>query len=380
MKNLFLLLMTVLFIGCVGKFPTEFNNIRSSDVRVLDFMYEPADAAPGDTVVVKAVFGGKRITLPDVKWKTSFNVTNYLYGIIDKALNINPINVVPIEEKFSDNTTCIKFTFEIPANIMYNSTSIPEDWITVLPKDVRSKIPASFSKLSKAKMLSVIDSLMKLDPKTIKKLAENDTSLNITLQLMCQLLTVKVRLIADVKNTYQTISDYSVRYNSRLKETGLVYVNNNPVIDSLGIYKVPGKRKNYSPSENIHEFIRLDVPKDQEKTILIDKEYSYFVKVFSKNYDTLKTIDGKRQLEQFFTLWLYQLDDAEIQDLTLNKFMHLEGDLLMATLIPPSDEKIKKFTIWCQVADGREGLVTNEVNRPIGSSLIEGHGRFAYMK
>ncbi len=380
MKNLFLLLMTVLFIGCVGKFPTEFNNIRSSDVRVLDFMYEPADAAPGDTVVVKAVFGGKRITLPDVKWKTSFNVTNYLYGIIDKALNINPINVVPIEEKFSDNTTCIKFTFEIPANIMYNSTSIPEDWITVLPKDVRSKIPASFSKLSKAKMLSVIDSLMKLVPKTIKKLAENDTSLNITLQLMCQLLTVKVRLIADVKNTYQTISDYSVRYNSRLKETGLVYVNNNPVIDSLGIYKVPGKRKNYSPSENIHEFIRLDVPKDQEKTILIDKEYSYFVKVFSKNYDTLKTIDGKRQLEQFFTLWLYQLDDAEIQDLTLNKFMHLEGDLLMATLIPPSDEKIKKFTIWCQVADGREGLVTNEVNRPIGSSLIEGHGRFAYMK
>ena len=131
--------MTVLFIGCVGKFPTEFSNIRSSDVRVLDFMYEPADAAPGDTVVVKAVFGGKRITLPDVKWKTSFNVTNYLYGIIDKALNINPINVVPIEEKFSDNTTCIKFTFEIPSNIMYNSTSIPEDWITVLPKDVRIK-------------------------------------------------------------------------------------------------------------------------------------------------------------------------------------------------------------------------------------------------
>ena len=84
-----------------------------------------------------------------------------------------------------------------------------------------SKIPASLSKLSKAKMLSVVDSLMKLDPKTIKKLAEKDTSLNITLQLMCQLLTVKVRLIADVKNAYRTISDYSVRYNTRLKETGI---------------------------------------------------------------------------------------------------------------------------------------------------------------
>ncbi len=383
MKNIYLLLIAIFFAGC-GNFPTEFSNIRSSDVRVLDFMYEPAEAAPGDTVVVKAVFGGKRITLSDVSWKISYNVVSNLYGSIDTAFNIKPLDAVPVEENFSDNTTCIKFSFVIPSKIMYTSSAIPENWITALPEDARKKIPESLSKLTKSEMLSYVERLMTLDPQNVKLPAAQDTSLSSTLPLMCQLLTVKVRLFAYVKNAYRIKSDYSVRYNNRLKETGIVYVNNNPIIDSVGIYKVPGNRKNYDASENIHQFIRLDIPKDQEKTILIDNGYSYFVKVFSNNFDTLNTIDGifnsKRQIEQFFTTWFYQLDSAEIKDLSLNEFMHLEGDSLMSTLIPPSDGKIKKFTIWCQIADGMNGLITNEVNRPFGSSLIEVHGRFEYTK
>ena len=126
------------------------------------------------------------------------------------------------------------------------------------------------------------------------------------------------------------------------------------------------------------------MPKDQEKTILIDKGYSYFVKVFSKNLIHLKlsmefliaNVNWSNFLLSGFINWMM----LKYKTSTLNKFMHLEGDSLMSTLIPPSDEKIKKFTIWCQVADGMKGLVTNEVNRPIGSSLIEGHGRFEYTK
>ena len=381
MKYLVLFIIAILMVGC-SPFPTEFSNIRSSDLRVLDFIYEPAEAAPGDTVHVKAIFGGKAIRPTDIDWKISFDVVKNLYGTIDTALNIMPLNSVPVEESFSNNTTCMKFSFVIPPNIMYTSSSIPENWTSLIPQNLLDTIPEVYKRVSKTDMLSLVENLSKIDPPFLAGVIAADTNLSKSIPVLCQLLSVKIRLFAKIQNSLRVESNYSVRYNSKLKETGVVYVNNNPKIDSIGIYKVPGTKTKYNPAEKNHEFIRLDVPKAQEKTVVIDKDFSYFVNVFASNPDTIQTIDGiitgETRPEQFFTTWFYQLDSSEVKDLSLNDFMHIKGDTLMATITPPTKESIKTFTIWSQVYD--DNGYSNVINRPQGSSLIEVHGRFEYTK
>ena len=46
------LLGITLLIGC-AEFPTAYSRIEPEKVRLLDFIYEPAEAAPGDTVLLK---------------------------------------------------------------------------------------------------------------------------------------------------------------------------------------------------------------------------------------------------------------------------------------------------------------------------------------
>ena len=69
-----------LFISCIS-FPTSYDRIEPDKVRLLDFIYEPAEAAPGDTVSVKAIFSGKKIMPEDLTWKISYTVVTNLYGV-----------------------------------------------------------------------------------------------------------------------------------------------------------------------------------------------------------------------------------------------------------------------------------------------------------
>jgi hypothetical protein len=224
--------------------------------------------------------------------------------------------------------------------------------------------------MTKSQLLSFVDNLSAIDPLVLAK----DSIPKGAIPLLCQYLSIKVRLFADVKKEYLIQSDYSVRYNSRFKETGLVYVNNNPRIDSIGIYKVPGKRTKYDTSENIHEFIRLDVPVGHEKSLLIDGGYSYFVNVFTSKPDMYQSLTRALKTEDLDCQWFYQLDTIETAGLTINDYMHVSGDSLMAVFVPPASSKITTFTVWSQVYD----VMKNVINAPKGSSLIEGRGRFEY--
>jgi hypothetical protein len=385
--RLVLLLLVAVMFGC-SQFPTEFSNVTNGDVRVLDFIYEPAEAAPGDTVHVKAIFGGKPVTPQDIDWKVSFNVVSNVYGT-DTAFDVKSLGMKPVLDSFSENTSCLKFSFVVPSDIMHTSGAIPQDWKSIIPN--KDAVPPEFSNLTKTQLLTAVEELIKTDQNKLRSAADSLPEYRASIALLCQFLTVKLRIFADVKNDYEIVSDYSVRYNSVLKNSGIVYENYNPRIDSIGIYKVPGTRTLYNPAENIHEFIRLDMPKGKENTVLIDKGYTYFVNVFASNADTFQTLKDiyadtmskesliKKPLttEQFYTTWFYQLNSDEVKDLGINDFMHVNGgDTLMATLIPPSDQKIVDFTIWSTVKD--DIGMSNVVNRPMGSSLIEVHGKFAY--
>jgi hypothetical protein len=198
--------------------------------------------------------------------------------------------------------------------------------------------------------------------------------------VICQMLTVEFRLFADIKNDYLIRSDYSVRYNSFFHDVPGVFVtvNNNPRIDSIGIYKVPGDLTEYNPLENKHEFFRIDTKSGPEKTIIIDKDYSYFVRVFTNLPDTTRTLtdlsNGGYHTENLYTKWFFAMDSVEMSGISTDDYMNIKGDEMIESLLPPAKEKIKKFTIWVQVYDS----MIDEILRPSGSQIMEARGVFSY--
>lgn len=305
MKLIIIICSVIFLIGC-SDFPTKYQRIDTSEYRVLDFVYEPAEAAPGDTVRVKAIFAGKKITPADIDWKVSFNVVQNRYGSTDTAFDLKPVNPLPIESHFSDKTTCMEFSIVIPSDIMYKSGGIPENWSALIPSDYQYIVPAEYRGLSKSQVLDTLGSLLNLNPAILGFLVVAKPELKETIPLFCQFLSVRVRLFADIRNDHLVESDYTVRYNSHFKAVpGIdVAVNTNPRIDSIGICKVAGNVTDYNSEENRHEFFRLDVPVGQERTILIEKDHSYFVRVFTNAPDTTRTLvdvmNGTSQPEQLY--------------------------------------------------------------------------------
>ena len=129
-KNIYI--VALLFLGC-STFPTSYNRIESDKVRLIDFIYEPSEAAPGDTVTIKAIFSGKEITPEELSWKVSTRVVKNIYGM-DTAFDIHPLQYKTEQCYFSDNTSCISVEMVIPEDILYQSPMIPDDWQSGLPR------------------------------------------------------------------------------------------------------------------------------------------------------------------------------------------------------------------------------------------------------
>jgi hypothetical protein len=366
-----------LLVGC-SSFPTEFENVQKDEYRVLDFIYEPAEAAPGDTVHVKAVFAGKHITPADINWKMSFNVVTNMYGSTDTAFDFKPFTVR--ETSFSNATTCMEWSFVIPENIMYTSGGIPDNWVSLIPTEFRDAIPSTYLKLTKSQMIDTMAVLASVNPQILQSIALANPGIAEIVPFMCQFLTVKVRINGQIKNDYLIESNYSVRYNNVFADAPAlgVRVNHNPEIDSVGIYKVKGTVKEFDSTIKTYTFYRIDTPDDQNQIITIDKDYTYFVEVFTNKPDSSRSLldvqRGTLKPEKYFTQWYFAMDSSESADVNYTKYMNIGGDDQNEVLIPPASGKIKKFTIWAQVYDN----FANEMNRPLGSMLIEGHGVFEY--
>ena len=380
-RNILLLLLMGLCVAGCSDFPTMFDRIDSDKLRLLDFIYEPADAAPGDTVTVRAIFAGKEVTAPEIDWNISFNVIQNVYGS-DSAFDKKPLSMLPVEQsEFSGATSCISVRFKIPEDVMYTSGGVPENWSNGVPHYMRNEIPSEFRSLSKSQILNSFDSLAAMvettDPAILQQMVEMNPDLD-KVSALLQFLTIKIRLFADIGSQLRIESDYSVRYNSRMKNMPGVYMNNNPdKIDSIGILKVPGTINSYTVSENNHTFF----PFEDSATIKIEKGYSYFVAIFpsKSSIDMARSLEnaitGTSQQEKLMTQWFFALDPDETSDISPNDFMNIVNMRgLVAHLLPPAKGQIKKFTIWCHLYDE---LMT-ELNRPQGSYLYEIHGTFEY--
>jgi hypothetical protein len=366
MTKLLLIILITLIAGC-SEFPTSFDRIEKSELRVLDFIYNPPEAAPGDTVQVKAVFAGKKVYLADIDWKISYNLINNVYGT-DTAFDIVPLPVTPVENYFSKNTTCISFSFIVPEDIIAKHGQIPANWWELVPAEVSDSIPAEFKSISKNQILSTMENAS--IPGTAE--AQNPVLLSY-LPLVSQLFTVQMQLLAEIKNDFTIESKYSVRYNSRLKKNpGItIEVNHNNRIDSVGVYKVPGELKKYDPSAMIHTFNRVDGTYGDNDTLLIDKGYSYFLRVFTQAPERTQSVqnvlDGSSQDEVVIPVWFFEQNENEIKDVSPNDYFEFGNGDTLVQMFPPGNGSIKTITIWTQILD----MLINERYRPEGSSLIE---------
>ncbi|MFP4015231.1 MAG: hypothetical protein ACLFVQ_14175 [Chitinispirillaceae bacterium] len=361
--------------GC-SSFPTVYDRIDSDEFRLLDFMYEPAEAAPGDTVTLRAVFAGKSIkSVDNIDWRLSCQVMVNEYGR-DTAYDYRPLEKEPVSYSFSDNTQSVAFKFKIPDNAISNSDAIPDNWVELVPNHLRNELPEELTSLSKTDLINLIELCAEGN-------VPFDPAIQDILPAMLQFLTVRVRIRANVPGEHAIVSNYSVRYNSRFASQYQVPVNRNPVIDSAGVYKVKGNNLVVFDSTLEHEFIRLYGPDEggeDTSTLFIENGYTYFMAAFTNNVDSTLSMEAATgnagwMKESHNTLWYYHLDPEETDGVSHTKYMNIVNDnALIVQLLPPLDRRITRFTVWLEVNDS----VLNEMFRPRGSALKEYYCKFEY--
>jgi len=357
--------------GC-EQFSTSYQRIDDSEFRMLKYIWEPTDAAPGDTITLTAVFAGKRKDdlRNDLDWLVSFNVIRDLFG------NTTVVDSDPFNAKwewrpvvFSPNTQAIEFKIQVPDSIVRKSASIPEDWADALPAQLKNALPAGFASMTKTQIVDTIE--FYADTQNIKNIRPEIAGALIPI---LQYFTVPMRVFTKMREPgrlpHTIVSTQYIRYNNRFKKIG-VPVNNIPIVDKVVVYKVKGDVSSIDDKSGVTiadstTFIGNDT------VITVEKGYSYFLDAISNNIDTSVTMNGNKILEKHRIYRQFQLDKNEIAGIHHSKYMtvnNLNGKITM-----PADKNITKFIFWLTVYDE----VQNERLRPPGETLVERSGRLEY--
>jgi len=386
MIKLFLLFVFTGIISC-SEFSSSYERIENDRIRLLDFMYEPAEAAPGDTVLVKALFAGKEITSDDISWRASFKVAMNSNGA-DTAFDEEPLDCTIQPYNFSERTSCVALRFVIPKNCILESPAIADDWVASLPQQLRATLPEEIANLSRTELISMVDSLSTIISKADAQEQELLVSLlpvdiAAALPLFMQLLTVKIRLYADVSRSHRIKSDYSVSFAPRIEKVPGISItrNHNPQVDSIGLYIVKGSNlTRLDRTGDGTEYVTLSRGNDSAITIERKKGCTYFLEAFVHNRDSVRTLydivkNEPASTEELTAEWFFELKESESENVKVNDMMNVfPVNDLTAVLYLPLDTAISHFTIWVQVTDSK----MNVYNRSQGSTVFEFNGTFTY--
>ena len=394
MKNILLMtLMTAAIIfmiaGC-EQFSATYQRIDDAEFRLLDFIFEPADASPGDTVALTAVFAGKKADDLDkyIDWSISFNVVRDLLFGAATVIDSMPLEKVANKQIYAShpywpNAQAVAFRIPIPKDIMRNSPQIPDRWTDILPPSVADAIPAEFASMTKNQIIDTLESFLENPYGALGGGGLSAQNADYLPRLL-QIFSVPIRVAAKINepgrlphavHSYQTI-----RYNRSLSEkAGIrgIPVNYNPYIDSIVAYKVEGENISGEISGLKRTTTRLCINCDN--VIKIEGGYTYFLRAFSdsRTDSSLTTSGGERVEEKHYSYWQFQLDSKEAGGVHHSGYMDIGTDIGSGNinkLTPPSDKRITKFTLWVTVKDE----VIGELNRPEASALAEVSGRFEY--
>jgi hypothetical protein len=382
----------LIFMTCT-EFSTSYQSIDEGEFRMLNFMFSPADIAPGDSATLIAVFAGKKKDLRnDIDWRVSFNVAVNNYGM-ETAVGSDPIDKHGrlVNRTFSKNTQTIAFRFKIPENIVRKSASIPENWTDMLPPYIRSALPKEFTSTTKNQMIDFIEK--RLEDIGNGDYVYEDYMHDIRLlPALLQFFTVPIIITANVKNEgrqHKIQCSHSVRYNRHFNHYlgDYIPVNRNPRIDSVLVHKVKGDNIMRFDNPGGKQYTSFNLDFSDTTEIIIEDGYSYFLEWYSNPFDQTLTMDaallaaaphlGSTYVtkEKHYAYWQFQMDKNEKKNVPFNKQMDIDNVLgRNSRLIVPKDKSIKNVTLWATVRDE----VINEKLRPRGSTLGEYQVRFVY--
>lgn len=398
-----------MFAGC-GGWPSEFEQIKGDQPRMLDMVYRNvsagpdqfgrylAEAAPGDTVEVDAFFSGEEIR--SITWLVSYDVRMGDYGTGDTALNYQPLELLPGDEDPGfPRARDIAFRFVVPDSLLEVGVY---RLLSMLPPEVADQIPDS-----------IVGSLVTgVEPEQLAVLlgqAMGSESQD-TLFKALQLLTTPVRILAVVNDFYRFRSDFMVRMH-RFFEGSYPYIhtNRNPTVRFVGIVKMkrPEPDRDYvgslRPSDTVF-VLASELSYIPERyfgdpgallftdTLLVDTGYVYAgvtdtgVFWYTDTRDTATSLtftpNGTGagpgyEPEIYRSQWFVQHSpdqEAVVSEKDLISIFTTGG--ATTPISPARDTAITEATLWVQVYDEFLG----EFQRPSGSSLREVHVNFQYTK
>ncbi len=345
-----------------------------------------------------------------------------IYGT-DTALDISPLQFEEVTNtQFSSHTKTFTIKFKIPDSVMYTSSYIQEpiidSVIESIAGDIDIGVPITREVLVYlleyyAVNALVWDSLMNLEmaliengndtAKALQQIHQIDSILKAddpfyelfamgakdNLAALLQLFSIKIVLFAEPEGAYKIRSDYTVRYNSKF--VGLsgvpIYVNTNPQVDFVGVYKVKGadlQSFDTTIHDQPYELLRLFGPADSTDsvtTIIIDKGYSYFFTAASSGFDSAISMEAAFQqkfataTETHYYQWYFQHDSTEIGGVDAYDFLKLNNEFTNTVILnPPKDAKASSFVLWAEVWDN----FFNEMTHPMASMVKEVRGRFTF--
>lgn len=363
--SIFFLSTVILTITGCEQFETSYERIDHNEFRMLDFIYEPADIAPGDSVTLTAVFAGKNVGDLDsyLDWWISFSVIRDIFGnttVVDSGrLDVDTMSRRYYTD-FSPNTQAISLRFKIPEDIVRTSPSIPPRWTDMLPLNIVNQLPQELREMTKDEVVDSIESGSEIvNP--------------ITLQLFTVPIRISARMQTPGKLPHTIVSNHSVRYNSRFADNPAIPINTNPVIDSVVVYKIRGELAYGSLRDTVgRTFTKITLDNTGEKEIVVESGYSYFLEGITSNIDRIMTMDGRWTDEKHLSYRQFMLHPEEAGRVHHSKYIDINNQSGQITM--PTDRRITQFIFWITVTD--EAM--NERLRPQGSALAEVSGRFVY--
>jgi hypothetical protein len=388
--------LSAILAGCAD-FPTSYERIGEGEIRVLDFTYEPAEAAPGDSITLTAIIAGESIG--PIDWNVSWNVVTDKYGT-ETAINYQPLQYIDVQAPDFSSARTTSIRFRIPEDLLEQSAGIPDNWIDAFPLSAQQAIPDSLKSIPKQTLLQALalfaakarawDSLVKTNPAvedSLMDLPEYRLYKTVFVPMapaILQAFTARLMIQANINGYPDVRSRYTVRYNSKLTFIPHVYKNSNPAITRMGIYRVEkANLSRFDPNdtqgmsfESITLFDRSGASPVHD-TVVISDDCSYFLFAQSDTPDSainlyqsgVGTSNTDKRVESHFFKWFFTSPVDQVRKAESDELMSIINtwNTPVVKLIPPACREITSVTIWSQVYDE----FMNERLRPEGSSVAE---------
>lgn len=374
----------LLLAGCGANLPDQFENVEK--LRSLAITFDNngyAEAAPGDTVCMRAYFSGE--TVWSAQWWVSTQLLSGIYFGADTFIDSIPIHELVIPGSYSEfsggKTDSITVNLKIPEDVIRKQFDLSKPVSSLLPQGINDSARNALSTLTIGQVfdaLDLISALGMINP-SIQDTLYGGLLSKKNLSLMLQAFSVRIRISGIVNGYFKLKTFLTVKYSMRMNRMGIdVEVNRNPIIDSVLLYKVIGNHSALDPeSKNVRSVYNLT---DQlPDTILIEKGHTYFLK--AEETDTLADYgytysNATYQKEHFVHKWFYRNED-DVPGTAMDNLVKIgmpTFDSNTVKLYPPLDKRMKNFSIWLAVYDEIYGVRL----RPVGFTFKAMHGVFRY--